>query len=180
MRLARLIGLAAGIAAIWYLASPWYAQYALRDALERGDAAAVSERVDFPALRSSIKDQTTQRMDAAAGDNILAHIGAVIAESVTGSMVDWLVTPDALRRVMATGRVAASTDSGSDANAPDVNDTTRPPQWHVAYRNLDRFDLVADPEGDVIPPRLIFRRDGLGWKLAGIDLSHASSGSPAS
>ncbi|WP_261796045.1 DUF2939 domain-containing protein, partial [Burkholderia multivorans] len=69
------------IAAIGYAyASPYIALGRLKSAIDARDAQAVSEYVDFPSLRISLKQQVTEelmrRIDAVKKDNPFAVLGA--------------------------------------------------------------------------------------------------------
>lgn len=95
------------IAAISYAyASPYIALNRLKAAIDARDSHAVSEYVDFPSLRISLKQQITnelmRRIDAKRPDNDpLAAIGALIGSALIGPLVDAYATPDgvaALRR----------------------------------------------------------------------------------
>lgn len=157
---ALILAALAALAATWYLASPYWAQHRLIAALNAGDQAEIANDVDFPALRASLKDQLDQRIGRDAGDNLFAQMGAAVVASVADRMVDWLVTPDGLRRLIATGHAEASGDDGG-----------HPVRWHVAYEGVDRFDLVASPDRPgAQPTRLVFRRQGLSWILSGLIL----------
>ncbi|MFL6844692.1 MAG: DUF2939 domain-containing protein [Allosphingosinicella sp.] len=41
----------------WWIASPWWTLWRMRDAAEAGDARALAAYIDFPALRASTKRQ---------------------------------------------------------------------------------------------------------------------------
>ena len=154
-----LLAALVALATVWYLASPYWAQHRLIAALNAGDQAEIARDVDFPAVRASLKDQLDQRIGRDAGDNLFAQMGAAVVASVADRMVDWLVTPDGLRRLVATGHAEASGDH------PDAT------RWHVAYEGIDRFDLVATPDrAEAQPARLVFHRAGLSWVLSGLVL----------
>ena len=72
------------ITAIGYAyASPYVALGRLKSAIDARDAQAISEYVDFPSLRISLKQQVTEelmrRIDAVKKNNPFAVIGALIA-----------------------------------------------------------------------------------------------------
>ena len=179
MRVGAIMGGVAALAVGWYAVSPFWAQHQLQLALDSGDSAEIAREVDFPAVRASLKDQLDQRIGGAAGTNVLAQFGAVIAATVSDRMVDWLVTPEGLRRILATGHAAPSgAEAGNPGPSGDPAGQTPRETWHVAWRSLDRFELVGDG-GDSggnggAPPRLVFRRDGLGWVLSGVVLPDAN------
>lgn len=95
------------IAAISYAyASPYIALNRLKAAIDARDSHAVSEYVDFPSLRISLKQQITnelmRRIDAKRPDNDpLAAIGALIGSALIGPLVDAYATPDGVAALMS-------------------------------------------------------------------------------
>jgi hypothetical protein len=80
-----LIFLAAG----WWLGSPWWTLWRMREAAQAGDSEALAAYIDFPALRASTREQ-------------LGPIGGRLARPA----VDALVSPAALRLALGYGRSA--------------------------------------------------------------------------
>lgn len=167
----RKIGLAAIVAllivlfAAWYLASPALALSGLRDAAREGNKDELAERVDFPALRESLKSQFKAVLATKLADSReeggFAMLGAAMAMSLVDPMVEGFVTPDALNRMITKAQEsagdAAATDEGTGAN------------WTVTRSGLSKF--TARPEGDAANATgLVFLRDGLGWKLTDIEI----------
>ncbi|CAB3746758.1 membrane protein [Burkholderia sp. MSh2] len=109
------------IAAIGYAyASPYVALGRLKSAIDARDAQVISEYVDFPSLRISLKQQVTEelmrRIDAVKKDNPLAMIGALIGSALIGPLVDAYTTPEG---------VAALMSGLPPRGTPDE----RPPEW---------------------------------------------------
>ncbi|HEU0100018.1 MAG TPA: DUF2939 domain-containing protein [Allosphingosinicella sp.] len=124
------------LAAGWWLGSPWWTLWRMREAARAGDSAALAGYVDFPALRASVREQLG-----------LGPLGGLVA----GPAVDALVSPRALRLALGNGR-----SGGGGAG-------------HVALVRAGASEFrVRRERGD-----LVFRRHGLGWKLAEIRLSSA-------
>ncbi|KWF26045.1 hypothetical protein WT56_20725 [Burkholderia pseudomultivorans] len=109
------------IAAIGYAyASPYVALGRLKSAIDARDAQAVSEYVDFPSLRISLKQQVTEelmrRIDAAKKGNPFAAIGALIGSALIGPLVDAYATPEGVAALMG-------------GLPPRGNPGERPPEW---------------------------------------------------
>ncbi|CAN0620640.1 conserved protein of unknown function [Burkholderia multivorans] len=109
------------IAAIGYAyASPYVALDRLRQAIDARDAQAVSEYVDFPSLRASLKQQLSdtlmRRIDAQQHGNPLAVIGALIGSALIGPLVDAYATPEGVAALMS-------------GMPPRGNPGERPPEW---------------------------------------------------
>ncbi|MGU7839136.1 DUF2939 domain-containing protein [Burkholderia sp. AW33-5] len=101
-------------------ASPYVALGRLKSAIDARDAQAVSEYVDFPSLRISLKQQVTEelmrRIDAVKKDNPFAVIGALIGSALIGPLVDAYATPEGVAALMS-------------GISPCGNPGERPPEW---------------------------------------------------
>ncbi len=101
-------------------ASPYVALNRLKQAIDARDAQAVSEYVDFPALRVSLKQQLSdtlmRRIDAQKHGNPLAVIGALIGSALIGPLVDAYATPEGVAALMS-------------GMPPRGNPGERPPEW---------------------------------------------------
>jgi Protein of unknown function (DUF2939) len=94
---------------VWAYFAPHLTVRSIRLAAEAGDAAALSEHVDFPALRDSVKQQLAQRLgtrlSAIAGNGALGRFGAQIAGALGSNAldqgVDAMVRPEALSALFA-------------------------------------------------------------------------------
>ncbi len=88
-------------------ASPYMTVQALRKAAENRDAEGVSSRVDFPALRSSIKADLGARLTAELRRNPndpMASIGMLFGATLANQLVDAFLTPENIAVIMR-GRV---------------------------------------------------------------------------
>lgn len=94
------------VAAVGYgYASPYIALNHLKAAADARDAAALSEYVDYPALRVSLKQQVGEmlqrRIEAAHSSNPLLLFGAVIGTALIGPLVDAYATPDGVAALLS-------------------------------------------------------------------------------
>jgi hypothetical protein len=85
-------------------ASPYLALDRLKRAADARDAQTVSEYVDYPALRESLKEQVsallTRKLEARANGNPLAALGAMIGVALIGPLVDAYATPDGVAALL--------------------------------------------------------------------------------
>lgn len=158
----------------YVVAGPWLTVNAIRDAVQGRDAAALSEQVDFPALRSSLKAQLADRLTREAGadaqDNPFAAFGLGIANTIAGGIVEAMVTPVGLGAIME-GRNVWDRASGVPPPSGDAADMGPDPLQDAQYRyeSLSRFTAtVHDDAGR--PVVFVITRDGLRWKLSDIRL----------
>ena len=152
------------LAATWYVASPGYAMSKLRDAAVAGDREALAERVDFPAVRESIKSQLSAVMMAEMAkqkqdDNPLAALGGMFAMGLVNTMIDGMVTPDGIKAMVERGKFQKPGQHVASAPNAEV-------EWTVERKGLDKFE--ARQENASNDPALVFKRDGFGWKLTDI------------
>ncbi|HYW12474.1 MAG TPA: DUF2939 domain-containing protein [Longimicrobium sp.] len=165
-----LFSLALCVFAAWMYFSPYMAYRNLTRAADRGDVEALNELVDFPALRTSFKENlktAVAREISADGDNPLAAMGGALAGMLTSRVVDAAVTPAgiaALTRGNDPTEEGDGADDGDDAERQ--NDRV---ERDRRYEGLNRFAVrYLDKENGGEQYALILRRDGLGWKLAGV------------
>ncbi|HKT63637.1 DUF2939 domain-containing protein [Burkholderia sp. 22313] len=115
-----VLAVAALVAIGYAYASPYVALGRLKSAIDARDAQAVSEYVDFPSLRISLKQQVTaelmRRIDAVKKDNPFAVIGALIGSALIGPLVDAYATPEGVAALMS-------------GIPPRGNPGERPPDW---------------------------------------------------
>lgn len=180
-------------------ASPYLALNRLKRAADERDAQTVSEYVDYPALRESLKDQIagllTRRIQARANGNPLAALGAMIGVALIGPLVDAYATPDGVAALLngmpprgdptqrppvppdaPANAPAGSADSTPTAPAPATagSPTTppQPPQTTAAYRGINEFVVTYQHGVGDTRYAAILRREGLfSWKLAAVDLN---------
>jgi hypothetical protein len=180
-------------------ASPYLALDRLKRAADARDAQTVSEYVDYPALRESLKEQIggllTRRIEARASGNPLAAIGAMIGVALIGPLVDAYATPDGVAALLngmpprgdLNQRPPAPQDTGANAPvgpadstpappAPAAATTTtappQPPQTTAGYRGINEFAVTYQHGVGDARYAAILRREGLfSWKLAAIDLN---------
>jgi hypothetical protein len=117
-------------------ASPYLALDHLKRAADARDAETVSEYVDYPALRESLKDQIagllTRKIQARANGNPLAALGAMIGVALIGPLVDAYATPDGVAALLngmpprgdPTQRPPAPTEPAANAAAGSTDSAT--------------------------------------------------------
>jgi hypothetical protein len=161
-----------------YAVSPFLGVYRLVDVVAQRDVAALSERVDFPALRASLSTQIakTYLRITGKGDepgSPKERILVVVAASIAAPIVAELVSPEALLDLLKTGRpvevmpdIPPMTGGLSSESLGNV--------WR-AYLNSElgiaRFFLdvpVDKPRQDRL--RLQFCLRSWTWMLCGIEL----------
>ena len=162
---AALIG--AVVLLLAYGASPYVSFWRFTVALRSGDTAALNARVDFPAVRESLKTQLVGYFSS--GNRIknkrIARLVTALRPTLIDTLVDAYVTPDGLAALIANPNVVRN------MHAPQA-----PPQ-SPAFKGIDwsnvRYAFFTSPRVFVVEregTKLRFRFTGLGWRLNKLDL----------
>ena len=163
-RLLALILIAGLFAGGWYLASPWLALKGLRDAAVQRDLAELERRVDFPAVRGSLRRELGEALrERAERGGPLDVLAARVADQFAGAGLDQLASPRGMAALIAGGAVAA----------PLLDERLRGQElaWDVERGGLDSFRAEATFDDGTPGPVLLFARDGAGWILVGVEIS---------
>ena len=174
MRL-KWLGFVAAIAVVlaaggWWFASPWWTLRAMREAAAAHDEKALSAHVDYPALRASVKSEIAKQMAGSGGGEGGETLATVVA-AIAGPIVDAAITPQGVqamfevRDVTKQGGAALPANGGMLPRLPAANDHPT-----IERDGIDQFRVRWQEQGT---GTMVFRREGLGWKLAGIDLPPA-------
>jgi hypothetical protein len=165
----RTVIVAAILCALVYLYRlPYQALAEIREAAKAGDTVTLKDRIDFPAIRESLKSSLVAQLAAQAEKRVAGSDGSgsalagALASGFAGyfayKAVDALVTPESITRLISSGTLQPTTSTiGVSAKIPIEDATHR-------YVSLDRFDVeVPDPPRE--PVRFVLRRYGLTWRL---------------
>jgi len=153
---------------------PYLTVRAIRSAIQQQDHTALSQQVDFPLLRASLKLQLQDRLVRKAGTDLQANpfaaIGLSIAGGVINGAVDAMVTPLGLGAMMEGRKVWKRFDDGLSSSGSAVATPQQP--LHDAkyrYQSLSRFTATVQDDSDR-PLVFVLTRDGVRWKLSDIRL----------
>lgn len=136
-------------------ASPYLSVMSLQSDIESKDGESLADKVDFPSVRESLKDQfnlalakTTMEVSE-EGDpwsSAGSVLGAAFASTLVNGMVDTLVTPSGLIELMSSGEVGGGGDGQADAE----NDQKLAFSNAVlAYEGINRFSATLQyDDGD--------------------------------
>lgn len=164
-RIAALGGLVLIIAAgVWYFESPIWTLKAMKNAATADDANALSSYIDYPALRQSLEEEVKAKLmsDAQKDSSGLSVFKAAVGAAMVRPVVDAIVTPEGMSAALRARRTEK--DVGGDK--PD-SVIRLPDQPMIERRGLSEFVLTGrDHPGS----GMIFVRNGLSWKLSGVEL----------
>lgn len=160
-------GISVLLAAITF-GSPYWALHQMRQAIAERDADALSDHVDFVALRESLKGQVMggmmESMDSPeTKSNPFAGIGRAIGAAMVGPMIDSMVSPAGVIALMK------NTPAGNGASSKGEGAASKP-DYGLTFKGLNRVTVhrtdTDNPDGTIT-----LRRFGLwDWKLTAIAL----------
>ncbi len=165
-----ILVLAAVLLLLLYAASPYYSIWRFGEALRTHDVDQISARVDFDAVRGSLKQQIRDHflgvLEKKKKKNRLAEFLLSSEKSPLDQLIDAYVTPEGLADIIADP--ASIKNASSLSSLPGVGESPKPIDWSKAQHAFftSPRDFAVDREGI----KLRFRCTGLGWKLHAIDL----------
>ena len=144
-----------------YAASPYFSLWRFTAALRSGDSAALSSRMDFPAIRASLKKQLVARFSQRTHHGKWwSNLGPTLIDAI----VDAYVTPEGIAALISNPEVLKNLRHPQQFRFP----TGKPEDWskikHAFFTGPRTF--AVEREGI----KLRFRFTGLGWKLYEVDL----------
>ena len=181
------IAVLVAIPCAWYYATPYLAFSAMKTAADRKDAQALSDYVDYPAVRESLKSTFKAKMagELVKGDanaNPFAALGMMLAGALVDTMVDAMITPQGLASLMNAEQAAPKIQVPKKP-PPETQPQTPPPESKAEpsarktvitrrYAGWNRFEISASksdkPDNKVT---MVMLRQGIAsWKLSAIDL----------
>jgi hypothetical protein len=144
-----------------YAASPYFSFWRFTTALRSGDSAALSSRMDFPAIRASLKKQLVARFtQGTTTQKRWGNLGPTLIDAI----VDAYVSPEGIAALISNPDVLKSLKHPQQFRFP----TGKAEDWskvkHAFFTGPRTF--VVEQKGI----KLRFRYTGLSWKLYDVDL----------
>jgi len=148
----------------WFYATPWFAMSGLRDAARDGDQVELRQRIDFPALRDSLKTQLSRQIEEEAARSTspleVNAAGSGIAKAFVEKMVDSVITPQSMASLLVSGSLVPKLDGQSHEDI----------EWRVKREGLSEFRAWPEGQDGAAAPALVFKRNGLSWRLSAIEI----------
>lgn len=164
------------IAAFWYW-SPYLTLQQMRDAAKAGDANALSEHVDYPLVRESLKTQFATVLAERTGTQPNgAGIVGMLGRAVMERVVDSMVRPETVMRIVQQGAAAPLPFPVAQPQpAPEAGSATpENARWTTEREGLNTFIVYAARPGAIPPAKgigLVLQRSGFAdWKLTALRL----------
>lgn len=141
----------------WLWGSPYLTLLQLKKAADARDLAAISARIDFPAVRADLKVQLRERLARREG-SALDRLGAAVAERFADPVVNAAITPEGMRALFASAAVAQAARPGFAS--------AKPGEMQVRRDALGRFALTSSGAW----PEVVFELQGLTWRVTAVRL----------
>jgi hypothetical protein len=161
MRVSRWLVIVCAIVLLVYGASPYFSFWRFTVTIRLRDAAAISSRVDFPAVRASLKRQLVARFAKATSTHRRwSNLGPTLIDA----MIDAYVTPDGIAALLS--------------NPEALKNLKAPRQFRFTFGNNPNLSKVTyafftGPRSFVVAEdgiKLRFHFTGAGWRLYDLDL----------
>ena len=161
MRLIRWLVTFCIIVLLTYGASPYFAVWRFTAAVQSRDAAAISARVDFPAVRASLKRQLLARFTSKTSSRKRwSNLGPTLMDAI----IDAYVTPQGISALLS--------------NPEALKNLRAPREFHFEFgknENLSKvkYAFFTGPRSFVVDRdgiKLRFHFTGSGWQLYDLDL----------
>jgi hypothetical protein len=166
-----------------YYGSPYYTVWRLEQAAKGGDAHAIGNVIDFPAVRANLSPQISAALQARIDaekqkpHSFLDRIGMAIAPLFHHKPADTLVTPEGVAVMLKTASPPNYESPFQQGREPDSAHPGEPYVISQDYldNDLDQFHAEI---GNKLKPKAeiklrLIRRGFLTWKVTAIDLGRA-------
>lgn len=171
---ATIVVVVASVGGYWYY-SPYLAIKSMHKAAQAKDADAFNDYVDYPKLRESFKGQFSAMVAEKMGTTTdsttgFAAMGAALGLAMASQMIDVMVRPETMMRVMQDGKVAPRLGSSS-SDTPQQESV-----WFYERKGVNKMIAYPGKEGPVSASGekqsgLVFQRTGFAdWKLTEVRL----------
>lgn len=159
--------LVAAAAGVYFYFSPMLALNALKNAAQSGDKDKLSEMIDFPSLRESVKSQLLLAMQEnmqKEKDNPFAAFGMAMGASIADGFISANITPEGIAKILK-----AKSDRDTEAKKADPKANVSTPRLKWINSKTAHISFVDDSAPEETTT-LELKRVGLfSWQLKGMD-----------
>jgi Protein of unknown function (DUF2939) len=175
-----------GLFSSWFYFSPYLTVQGIQKAASEKDTQEISKHIDYPALRENIKAQIQTQLQKemakqVQSSNPFAAFGMAFAQSMVEPMVNTIVSPGAISAAMQGKSPSAKKDFAKNdveqaQNTPPPQDPSSEPEISMGYESFNAFVVqVKSKKADQQSLGLVFKRNGLDWKLSELRLPEPSN-----
>lgn len=154
-------------------ATPYITLGSMRDALSNNDPDAFNANVDFPAVRQDMKERISlmvmEKTRKESNNNPLAAFAASFAGKFTDRLVDGLVTPAAIAKMMSGSTIKEASKGGGTVEPDPEQMKKAVDNARMGYDSFNQFSVWMTSDNGK-ETRFVLGRSGIGWKLIRIEL----------
>lgn len=143
-------------------------------AVKTKDADKFNEYVDYPSLRENFKGQLSAKLGDVMGsqpNNAFSALGAMLGMTMINQMVDALVRPELVMKMMEEGKTQQLNKPSTDKQTSEESHT-KAPKWEFERKGSDL--VLATPtrkDSKDNQSVFVFHRSGYAnWKLIEVRL----------
>ena len=168
------VGLFMTIGGLGFYFTPYIAVHNMEKAADDRDVETLSDYVDYPAFRESIKANFNAMMASkiakSKNDNLFEALGAALGAAMINHIVDSFVTPESLT-MLIKGEKPQIENTKSDSRTEPLH-SKADTKMSMEYDGINRFVVsVKEKDSSKDPVKLIFKRKGIiSWKLSALRL----------
>lgn len=168
-----VVVLAVSVGVAVFLVSPWWSIAGLVQSVRAGDKYRTELYVDFPRVRTSLREQLNAQIGESMAkemqDNPFAALGAMIGTVAVDRAIESFVTPEGLQRLMESKLPAVGAKESSDSRVAIAR---------RAYENIGlewlssssiRVLIFEEGTGAVATTARL-ERDGLRWRVVDVEI----------
>jgi hypothetical protein len=161
MKIVRWLGIVCVSLLLIYGASPYFSFWRFTAAVRTRDAAAISARVDFPAVRTSLKRQLAARFaNKTAGHKRWSTLGPTLIDAI----IDAYITPEGIAALLSNPEVLKNLKTPREFHF-ELGKNGGLSKVKYAFFTGPR-SFVVDSDGI----KLWFHFTASGWQLHDLDL----------
>lgn len=148
-----------------YLASPYLSAWNMMQAVKGGDIVEMQQYVDFHSVKESAKNQIEKSLQDQINEQPMAAMFAPMMKAMTDQILDELIDPEKLSKVIKHGKLSQS----SKSSRTDI-EKTEITSWYAFFVRPDRFLIQLDGLA------LYMELQGLGWRVTAIGVEDLMNG----
>jgi hypothetical protein len=169
--------------AAWWFATPYLTLHSIQSAAENKDTHALSQYVDFPALKESMKTNLKrkfmQTLSKTHNDNPYANLlgaaGSQVAAQMIDPLLDATITPETITELLQGRSKPASSNPDGNGSGSDPLSLILSDEDTVITKGYLGFDTFAvalkNKKNDKELVAFILKRQGLfAWKVSEVDI----------
>jgi hypothetical protein len=145
---------------IIYLISPYLTAWRMMQAVKGGDVPTMEQYIDFDSVKESAKYQIDKALKDQLDEQPMAAMFAPMMKSVTDKILEELIDPEKLSKVIKQGKIS-QTNKKSKATIADNNELTN---WYAFFVSPNRFLIQLDDLA------LYMELQGINWKVTAIGI----------